>query len=194
MTDSHSKTSDALAPILAILAGVPRGIAPYLGQIVRLAGWSVAGEQEGAAKASVRMEEGQMIFQEHGIETIITLPVRAEKILQYLQAVSSGAHYNAGKITIGPYQLMPQDFLIVDAAGQAVRLTEKETAILIALAKANGKPVSRQALLDNVWAYAEGVETHTLETHIYRLRQKIEENPASPTHLITLDEGYALAS
>lgn len=80
------------------------------------------------------------------------------------------------------------------AVGKDVRLTEKEKDILVLLYQHTGESVSREALLQNVWAYAEGVETHTLETHIYRLRQKIEKDPATPQILLTTETGYQLAS
>lgn len=76
-------------------------------------------------------------------------------------------------------------------AKTAITLTEKEVDILKLLMGAGGA-VSRKALLDGVWGYADSVETHTLETHIYRLRQKIEDDPARPNILITDDTGYRL--
>lgn len=74
----------------------------------------------------------------------------------------------------------------------SIRLTEKEQDILLYLYSCKGTPVGRQSLLDHVWGYAHDVETHTLETHIYRLRQKIEIDPANPRFLVTDDEGYYL--
>ena len=73
-----------------------------------------------------------------------------------------------------------------------VRLTEKETNILKYLYRAGGKPVGREELLTEVWGYNAGVTTHTLETHIYRLRQKIEPDAASAKLLITEAGGYRL--
>ena len=73
-----------------------------------------------------------------------------------------------------------------------IHLTDKERDILIALYEADENKLDRQALLDRVWAYAPEVETHTLETHIYRLRQKIEDNPGKPTIFVTASDGYAL--
>lgn len=73
-----------------------------------------------------------------------------------------------------------------------IRLTEKEAHILEFLARDPGKIIDRRALLDEVWGYAENVETHTLETHIYRLRQKIEKDPAAPVLLLTQEQGYSL--
>ena len=75
---------------------------------------------------------------------------------------------------------------------EVIRLTEKETHILEFLARDPGKIIDRRALLDEVWGYAENVETHTLETHIYRLRQKIEKDPAAPVLLLTQEQGYCL--
>jgi DNA-binding response OmpR family regulator len=73
-----------------------------------------------------------------------------------------------------------------------VRLTEKETNILKYLYRAGSKPVSREELLTEVWGYNAGVTTHTLETHVYRLRQKIEPDPAMAKILITEMGGYRL--
>ncbi len=76
--------------------------------------------------------------------------------------------------------------------GRKIRLTEKETAILTFLLNAGGQPVSREILLSEVWGYNSRVTTHTLETHIYRLRQKIEPNPAEARILLTDAGGYRL--
>ena len=75
-------------------------------------------------------------------------------------------------------------------SGKQVTLTEKECEVLAFLSKSDGEIVSREELLRSVWNYAEGVETHTLETHIYRLRKKIEVNPSRPEILITQEDGY----
>lgn len=75
---------------------------------------------------------------------------------------------------------------------EPVRLTGKETAILSYLKSCGAAGASREDLLAEVWDYAEGVETHTLETHIYRLRQKIETDPSDPKIIRTRGEGYVL--
>ena len=75
--------------------------------------------------------------------------------------------------------------------GKKIRLTEKETAILeTSIAPATRR--SREELLAEVWGYNAGVTTHTLETHVYRLRQKIEPNPAAARILLTEAGGYKL--
>jgi DNA-binding response OmpR family regulator len=94
--------------------------------------------------------------------------------------------------SIGPYTFKPASKLLLDEKGQKVRLTEKETSILKYLYRAGEKVVSREVLLHEVWGYNAGVTTHTLETHIYRLRQKIEKDPSSAELLVTETGGYKL--
>lgn len=96
--------------------------------------------------------------------------------------------------TIGPYTFRPANKLLLDneKAGKKVRLTDKEAAILKYLLRAGSKPVPRETLLTEVWGYNAGVSTHTLETHIYRLRQKIERNPGEVRLLVTDPGGYRL--
>ena len=95
---------------------------------------------------------------------------------------------------IGPYSFQPGRKLLVDAsAKKKVRLTEKEAAILRFLYRAGEQPVTRETLLGEVWGYNAGVNTHTLETHIYRLRQKMERDPANAVILVTAAGGYRLA-
>ncbi len=95
--------------------------------------------------------------------------------------------------TIGPYSFRPSAKLLLENEGnQKVRLTEKETSILKYLYRAGDKAVSRDVLLNEVWGYNAGVTTHTLETHIYRLRQKIEADPSSAEILVTEPGGYRL--
>jgi DNA-binding response OmpR family regulator len=92
---------------------------------------------------------------------------------------------------IGPYEFHPSAKLLVDGT-RRIRLTEKETDILRYLRTAPGI-VPRQTLLGEVWGYGPQVATHTLETHIYRLRKKIETDPDSPL-LLTEDGGYRLCA
>jgi DNA-binding response OmpR family regulator len=93
---------------------------------------------------------------------------------------------------IGPYTFRPGAKLLVNEKGSKLKLTEKETAILRYLYRAGQKVVSRDILLSEVWGYNANVTTHTLETHIYRLRQKIESNPSNARILVTEPGGYKL--
>lgn len=96
------------------------------------------------------------------------------------------------RLEIGPHTLNTHENRFLSADLGEVRLTEKEKDILVALYNGGKGPIDRQTLLEYVWAYADGVETHTLETHIYRLRQKIEKDPSTPDILLTDGNGYRL--
>lgn len=123
----------------------------------------------------------------------VDAPIRAGKVADMVRTCLLSAE-NSGsdeRFQIAGRELIYLQNLLTGPEGP-IRLTEKESAILKCLAQAGGRQVSRQALMDSVWAYAQGVETHTLETHIYRLRQKIEKDPANPKILLTLPDGYAL--
>jgi DNA-binding response OmpR family regulator len=93
---------------------------------------------------------------------------------------------------IGGYSFRPGAKVLIDERDRKVRLTEKETNILKFLYRAGGRTVERDVLLREVWGYNAGVTTHTLETHIYRLRQKIEPDPSAATILLTDSGGYRL--
>ncbi|HZH28921.1 MAG TPA: response regulator transcription factor [Azospirillaceae bacterium] len=94
---------------------------------------------------------------------------------------------------IGPYSFRPGNKVLIDVArNRKIRLTEKETQILKYLYRSGRKPVGREVLLGEVWGYNAGVTTHTLETHVYRLRQKIESDPSAARILVTEPGGYRL--
>lgn len=99
-------------------------------------------------------------------------------------------------VSVGPHRLSPNRRQLHFADGpkrdQVLALTEKEVAILLCLAESK-TPVPRDELLHKVWGYHPDATTHTLETHIYRLRQKIEDNPDQPQLLVTKDAGYHIA-
>ena len=95
---------------------------------------------------------------------------------------------------IGPYTFKPAMKLLETPDAKKVRLTEKETNILKFLLRAKDGVVARDVLLHEVWGYNAGVTTHTLETHIYRLRQKIEPDPSNARLLVTESGGYRLVA
>ena len=121
-------------------------------------------------------------------------PVRPGAILNRIRAYHHAPGYHSALLHFGAYCLDTRQNFWMNANGTSIRLTEKEALLLQILKAAEGESVSRETLLDKVWRYADGVETHTLETHIYRLRQKIEDDPAEPKIVVT-DEagGYFLA-
>ena len=94
---------------------------------------------------------------------------------------------------IGPYTFQPSAKQLFDNdTEKKIRLTDKETAILKYLYRSGSLVVGRDVLLDEVWGYNAGVTTHTLETHVYRLRQKIERDPSNAQILVTEPGGYRL--
>lgn len=94
--------------------------------------------------------------------------------------------------TIGPYQFRPSAKVLIAGDSRKIRLTEKETAILKYLYRARNQMITRETLLNEVWGYNAAVTTHTLETHVYRLRQKIETDPSNADILVTVTGGYQL--
>lgn len=128
---------------------------------------------------------------ESGANDYIAKPFRLGVLLARLRAhLRQHEHSDAATFRIGPYTFQPGAKLLTDGR-KKVRLTEKEVAILKFLYRAGGV-ISREVLLNEVWGYASGVSTHTLETHIYRLRQKIEPDPAQVRLLVTEPGGYRL--
>jgi DNA-binding response OmpR family regulator len=130
---------------------------------------------------------------ESGANDYVTKPFRFAVLLARIRAQLRQHEASEDAIfTIGPYTFRPSSKILLTPKGGKVRLTEKETAILRYLFRAGLKPVSREMLLQEVWGYNSGVTTHTLETHIYRLRQKIEKDAAAPAILVTEAGGYKL--
>jgi DNA-binding response OmpR family regulator len=129
-----------------------------------------------------------------GANDYIAKPFRLNELLARLRAQLRVFDNSEDAVfQIGPYEFRPSGKLLLDAAqNRKIRLTEKESAILKFLYRAGDRPVSRQVLLNEVWGYNSSVTTHTLETHIYRLRQKIESDPAHARILVTEPGGYRL--
>jgi DNA-binding response OmpR family regulator len=131
---------------------------------------------------------------EAGADDYVAKPFRFAVLLARMRVqLRSHEQSENAVFHIGPYEFRPAQKLLLDAAKKKVRLTEKETNILKYLYRAGGKPVAREELLTEVWGYNAGVTTHTLETHIYRLRQKIEPDAAAARLLLTEAGGYRLA-
>ncbi len=129
-----------------------------------------------------------------GANDYVTKPFRFAVLLARIRAhLRQHEQSEDAVFRIGPYSFKPAAKLLITADGRKIRLTEKETAILKFLYRAGETVVSRETLLHEVWGYNAGVTTHTLETHIYRLRQKMERSPSQAEILITESGGYRLA-
>jgi DNA-binding response OmpR family regulator len=130
---------------------------------------------------------------ESGANDYVTKPFRFAVLLARIRTQLRQHEASEDAIfAIGPYTFWPASKLLLNQEGSKLRLTETETSILRYLYRAGERPASRERLLQEVWGYNSGVTTHTLETHIYRLRQKIEKDAAAPAILVTAAGGYKL--
>ena len=130
---------------------------------------------------------------ESGANDYITKPFRFSVLLARIRAALRQHDQSEDVVfTIGPYSFQPAAKLLEATDGGKVRLTDKETSILKYLYRQGPKTITRDILLKEVWGYNNRVTTHTLETHIYRLRQKIERDPSHARLLVTEEGGYRL--
>ena len=130
-----------------------------------------------------------------GANDYITKPFKLPVLLARLRAQLRQHEQSENAVfQLGPYLFKPAQKMLIDEKERKIRLTEKETNILKYLYRAPDGVVPRDVLLHEVWGYNAGVTTHTLETHIYRLRQKIEPDPSNVSLLLTESGGYRLAA
>jgi DNA-binding response OmpR family regulator len=130
---------------------------------------------------------------EAGANDYVAKPFRFAVLLARIRAhLRQHEQTEDATFAIGRYTFKPAAKMLLDDNGGKIRLTEKETAILKYLYRAGERTVTRDILLSEVWGYNSGVTTHTLETHIYRLRQKIERDPSHAEILVTDSGGYKL--
>ena len=155
--------------------------------------------RKGGFKAPVIMLTGHdtdsdaILGLESGANDYVIKPFRFAVLLARIRAQLRQHEASEDAVfAIGPYTFRPSSKILMGAKGTKVRLTEKETAILRYLYRAGQRAVSREVLLQEVWGYNSGVTTHTLETHIYRLRQKVEKDATTPSILVTEAGGYKL--
>jgi len=139
-------------------------------------------------------DSDQILGLDSGANDYVTKPFRFAVLLARIRAqLRQRETSEDATFSIAHYNFQPAAKLLVDEKGSKIRLTEKETNILKYLYRAGPKAVPREELLTEVWGYNAGVTTHTLETHVYRLRQKIEPDPSQARILLTEAGGYRLA-
>ena len=128
-----------------------------------------------------------------GANDYVTKPFRFAVLLARIRAhLRQHEHSEDATFKVGPYPFKPSAKLLLRDDNRKIRLTEKETAIIKFLLRSGEQIVGRDVLLQDVWGYNAGVTTHTLETHVYRLRQKIECDPSHAEILVTEGGGYKL--
>ncbi|MEM7439544.1 MAG: response regulator transcription factor [Pseudomonadota bacterium] len=128
-----------------------------------------------------------------GANDYVTKPFKFPVLLARIRAQLRQHEQSEDAVfNLGPYTFKPAAKMLIDEAEKKIRLTEKETNILKFLYRSQDGVVARDVLLHEVWGYNAGVTTHTLETHIYRLRQKIEPDPSNARLLVTESGGYRL--
>jgi DNA-binding response OmpR family regulator len=130
-----------------------------------------------------------------GANDYVTKPFKFPVLLARIRAQLRTHEQSEDAIfQLGPYTFKPAQKMLLDEKEKKIRLTEKETNILKYLYRSSQGVVARDVLLHEVWGYNAGVTTHTLETHIYRLRQKIEPDPSNARLLVTESGGYRLVA
>lgn len=138
-------------------------------------------------------EADEVLGLESGANDYLTKPFRFPVLMARINAALRQHDQSEDVVfTIGPYSFQPAAKLLESSDGGKVRLTDKETSILKFLYRQGPKTITRDVLLKEVWGYNNRVTTHTLETHIYRLRQKIERDPSNARLLVTEEGGYRL--
>ncbi len=129
------------------------------------------------------------------IDIFFQTPLRLGEILDGLINIQAGQNLisNAPKTIhlAGDIQFSPRTLTCKDSKDNSVVITEKEAQFLLALYESEDKTLDRKALLQKVWEYADSAETHTLETHVYRLRQKLNKLEAEDP-IETVENGYCL--
>ncbi len=142
---------------------------------------------------NVSSDADQILGLDAGANDYLTKPFKFPVLLARIRAqLRQHEQTQAAVFAIGPYTFKPASKLLLDQRGHKIRLTEKETAILKYLYRAGDRVVSRETLLREVWGYDAGITTHTLESHVYRLRQKIEKDANRAELLVTESGGYKL--
>lgn len=187
--DALVKVKEATYDIVVLDVGLPDTDGRDLCRVMRKQG----------VKSPILMLTGQatdadtILGLDAGANDYVTKPFKFPVLLARVRAQLRQHEQSEDAIfTLGPYTFKPSAKMLITEDEKKIRLTEKETNILKFLYRSTEGVVPRDVLLHEVWGYNAGVTTHTLETHIYRLRQKIEPNPSKARLLVTEAGGYRL--
>jgi len=189
--EALEKSKDALYDLVILDVGLPDTDGRELCRVMRKQG----------VKCPILMLTGHdtdadtILGLDAGANDYITKPFKFPVLLARIRAQLRQHEQSEDAVfQLGPYTFKPAQKMLVTDEDKKIRLTEKETNILKFLYRATEGVVARDVLLHEVWGYNAGVTTHTLETHIYRLRQKIEPDPSNARILVTESGGYRLAA
>jgi len=189
--DAMSRAKEAIYDLIILDVGLPDTDGRELCRVMRKQG----------VKSPILMLTGHdtdadtILGLDAGANDYVTKPFKFPVLLARIRAQLRQHEQSEDAVfTLGPYTFKPAMKLLTTEDNRKIRLTEKETNILKFLYRSNDGVVPRDVLLHEVWGYNAGVTTHTLETHIYRLRQKIEPDPSHARLLVTESGGYRLVS
>ena len=186
--EGRARAKEGLYAFIILDVGLPDGDGRALCRTLRQDGVSCPILLLTAADSEADTVEGL----DAGANDYIVKPFRFAVLMARIHAhLRSHGQSEDAAYSVGPYTFRPSAKTLVDSQNKKIRLTEKETNILKFLYR-SGDTVPRETLLHEVWGYNPAVTTHTLETHIYRLRQKIEKDAANPEILVTEAGGYKL--
>ena len=187
--DALVKVKEATYDIVILDVGLPDTDGRDLCRVMRKQG----------VKSPILMLTGQatdadtILGLDAGANDYVTKPFKFPVLLARVRAQLRQHEQSEDAIfTLGPYTFKPSAKMLITEDEKKIRLTEKETNILKFLYRSTEGVVPRDVLLHEVWGYNAGVTPHTLETHIYRLRQKIEPDPSKARLLVTEAGGYRL--
>ena len=188
-TEAMTKAKEALYDLIILDVGLPDTDGRELCRLMRKQG----------VKSPILMLTGHdtdadtILGLDAGANDYVTKPFKFPVLLARIRAqLRQHEQSEDAVVQLGPYTFKPAMKVLTTEDDRKVRLTEKETNILKFLYRSNDGVVPRDVLLHEVWGYNAGVTTHTLETHIYRLRQKIEPDPSNARLLVTESGGYRL--
>jgi DNA-binding response OmpR family regulator len=189
--DALARCKDQIHDLIILDVGLPDTDGHELCRVMRKQG----------VKAPVIMLTGHdtdadtILGLDAGANDYVTKPFKFPVLLARIRAQLRQHEQSEDAVfAVGPYTFKPAMKILITEDDRKIRLTEKETNILKFLYRSTEAVVPRDVLLHEVWGYNAGVTTHTLETHIYRLRQKIEPDPSNARLLVTESGGYRLVN
>ena len=190
VAEGRAKAKDGLYEFMILDVGLPDGDGRKLCRVLRDDGVSCPIVLLTAADTDADTIEGL----ESGANDYITKPFRFAVLMARIHAhLRNHEQSEEAVYRIGPYTFRPSAKVPIEPTEKKIRLTEKETNIPKFIYR-SGDTVARETFLHEGWVYDPAVTTHALETHIYRLRQKIENNPGQAQILVTESGGYRLVA